>query len=73
MQQARRRDRRPAHHAGTAQHRFPALAVEIEGADVVIDGYVSGKQKDFAALMDAAARTLEERGRWRCPIPRELF
>jgi 50S ribosomal subunit-associated GTPase HflX len=29
---------------------------------VVIVGYFSGKQKDWAALMDAAARTLEEHG-----------
>jgi 50S ribosomal subunit-associated GTPase HflX len=29
---------------------------------VVIVGYFSGKQRDWAALMDAAARALEERG-----------
>ena len=29
---------------------------------MVIVGYFSGKQRDWAALLDAAARTLEERG-----------
>ncbi|MFI6545294.1 hypothetical protein ACIBO9_18845 [Streptomyces prunicolor] len=29
---------------------------------MVIVGYFSGKQRDWAALMDAAARALEERG-----------
>ncbi|WP_245607488.1 hypothetical protein [Streptomyces prunicolor] len=62
MHQPRRRDRRPAHRAGAAQHRVPASVVGVEGADVVIVGYFSGKQRDWAALMDAAARALEERG-----------
>lgn len=34
----------------------------IDGADVVIVGYFSGKQKDFGALMDAAAQELRARG-----------
>jgi 50S ribosomal subunit-associated GTPase HflX len=34
----------------------------LAGTDVVIVGYFSGKQKDFAALMDAAAEELTTRG-----------
>ncbi|WP_256258605.1 hypothetical protein [Streptomyces mirabilis] len=34
----------------------------VEGADVVIVGYFSGKQKDFAALMDTAAQEMTTRG-----------
>ena len=34
----------------------------VEGADVVIVGYFSGRQKDFAALMDGAAQELTARG-----------
>jgi 50S ribosomal subunit-associated GTPase HflX len=34
----------------------------IEGADVVIVGYFSGKQKDFHALMDSAAEEVTTRG-----------
>ncbi|MER6186161.1 hypothetical protein [Streptomyces sp. NPDC001652] len=34
----------------------------VEGADVVIVGYFSGKQKDFATLMDAAAQEMTTRG-----------
>ncbi|MGW6011365.1 hypothetical protein [Streptomyces sp. NPDC055210] len=62
MQQARRRDRRPDHRAGAVRARHPALAFAVEGADVVLVGYFSGKQKDFAALMDAAAQQLTDRG-----------
>lgn len=43
-----------------ARHRAPTLAVE--GADVVIVGYFSGRQKDFAALMDTAAQEVTKRG-----------
>lgn len=43
-----------------ARHQAPTLAVE--GADVVIVGYFSGKQKDFAALMDTAAQEMTTRG-----------
>jgi hypothetical protein len=34
----------------------------VDGTDIVIVGYFSGKQKDFTALMDAAAREMEARG-----------
>ena len=64
MQQSRRRDRRPARRSGpvVARHQDPAPAVAVDGADVVIVGYFSGKQKDFAALMDAAAEEMTRRG-----------
>ncbi|WP_247706128.1 hypothetical protein [Streptomyces liliiviolaceus] len=39
-----------------------SAAFAVEGADVVLVGYFSGRQKDFAASMDAAARALTERG-----------
>ncbi|MFI6405323.1 hypothetical protein [Streptomyces sp. NPDC050548] len=60
MHQGRRRDRRPVHHAEPARHEAPVPAVA--GTDVVIVGCFSGRQKDFAALMDAAARELDARG-----------
>ncbi|MFB9511556.1 hypothetical protein ACFFS2_40955 [Streptomyces aurantiacus] len=34
----------------------------LAGADVLVAGYFSAKQKDFAALMDAAATALTARG-----------
>ncbi|MFH8467628.1 hypothetical protein [Streptomyces sp. NPDC017991] len=62
MHQARRRDRRPDHRVGAARTRHRAPAFAVEGAEVVLVGYFSGKQKDFAASMDAAARELTGRG-----------
>lgn len=62
MHQTRRRDRRPARRAGTVPTRHQAPALTIDGADVVIVGYFSGKQKDFGALMDMAAQELGARG-----------
>lgn len=43
-----------------ARRQAPTLAVE--GADVVIVGYFSGKQKEFASLMDTAAQEMTTRG-----------
>jgi len=60
MHQGRRRDRRPVHHAEPARHEAQVPAVA--GADVVIVGCFSGRQKDSAALMDSAAREIETRG-----------
>ncbi|MGX9891319.1 hypothetical protein [Streptomyces sp. NPDC002276] len=60
MHQGRRRDRRPVHRPGAEADRAPAFAVA--GADVVIVGFFSAKQRESAALMDAAARELETRG-----------
>ncbi|MGW5867092.1 hypothetical protein ACWFRJ_33570 [Streptomyces sp. NPDC055239] len=61
MHQDRRRDRRTARHVGPlpARHQAPAM---VEGADVVLVGYFSGKQKDFAVLMDTAAQQATEHG-----------
>ncbi len=39
-----------------------ARAFAVAGSDIVIVGYFSGRQKDFAALMDAAAEELTRRG-----------
>ncbi|MFD8567915.1 hypothetical protein [Streptomyces sp. NPDC059639] len=61
MQQNRRRDRRPVRRAGANCEPVPAAPV-VEGADVVLVGFFSGKQKDFGALMDAAAGELARRG-----------
>jgi hypothetical protein len=62
MHQDRRRDRRPVRGAGLVRARHEAPALAVEGADVVIVGYFSGKQKDFATLMDAAAQEMTTRG-----------
>ncbi|MEV1021311.1 hypothetical protein [Streptomyces sp. NPDC050264] len=66
MHQHRRRDRQPVRRAGRARVRQQApavaVAVAVEGADVVLVGYFSGKQKDFAALMDTAAQEMTARG-----------
>lgn len=43
-----------------ARHQAPAL--DVEGVDVVIVGYFSGKQKDFAALMDSAVQEMTTHG-----------
>ncbi|MFE9404863.1 hypothetical protein ACFYNY_24415 [Streptomyces sp. NPDC006530] len=43
----------------TVRHQAPALA---EGSDVVLVGYFSGKQKDFAAVMDTAAQQATKHG-----------
>ncbi|MER8038473.1 hypothetical protein [Streptomyces hydrogenans] len=62
MHQPRRRDRRPVRrvHSKPAQHR--AFQLTAEGADVVLVGYFSAKQKDFETLMASAARKLAARG-----------
>jgi 50S ribosomal subunit-associated GTPase HflX len=43
----------------TVRHHAPAIA---EGTEVVLVGYFSGKQKDFAALMDTAAQQATKHG-----------
>lgn len=62
MHQDRRRDRRPARCVGLVRARHQAPTLAVEGADIVIVGYFSGKQKDFAALMDTAAQEMTTRG-----------
>ncbi|MFB6841731.1 hypothetical protein [Streptomyces sp. NPDC056361] len=55
--------RRPARRAARSPHLPDATAtVAVTGADVVLVGYFSAKQKDFHALMDAAAAALAARG-----------
>ncbi|MET8685434.1 hypothetical protein ABZV77_14555 [Streptomyces sp. NPDC004732] len=63
MHQNRRRDRRPARRVGPWRARPVApVSVTVEGADIVLVGYFSGKQKDVAALMNAAEQQLTSRG-----------
>ncbi|WP_406472235.1 hypothetical protein [Streptomyces sp. NBC_01615] len=63
MHQDRRRERRSARRAETVRTRHQdAPALTVAGADVVLVGYFSAKQKDFAALMDSAAAEMTARG-----------
>jgi 50S ribosomal subunit-associated GTPase HflX len=55
-------DRRPAPRARPAQVRVPAQDFAAERTEVVIVGYFSGREKDHAAQMDAAARELSALG-----------
>ncbi|MEV2192355.1 hypothetical protein AB0I02_15360 [Streptomyces phaeochromogenes] len=64
MHQHRRRDRRPSARrrprpAGTSAS---PPCPDLSGADVVLVGYFSAKQKDFAVRMDTAAVDLTARG-----------
>ncbi|WP_404197624.1 hypothetical protein [Streptomyces tauricus] len=61
MHQDRRRDRRPVRHVRPATVRHQAAAI-AEGTEAVLVGYFSGKQKDFAALMDTAAQQATRHG-----------
>ncbi|WP_234048341.1 HflX-like GTP-binding protein [Streptomyces liliifuscus] len=64
MHQHRRRDRRPSARRGSRPAGTSASppGPDLAGADVVLVGYFSAKQKDFAVRMDAAAADLTERG-----------
>src|SRR4051812_32808069 len=64
MHQARRRDRRPGRRSGLVRTRYQGQAPVwvVKGADVVIVGYFSGKQKNFTMLMDSAAQEMATRG-----------
>ncbi|MFD9189464.1 hypothetical protein ACFWCA_14665 [Streptomyces phaeochromogenes] len=64
MHQHRRRDRRPSARRNPRRAGPPASLAgpDLVGADVVIVGYFSAKQKDFAVRMDAAAVGLTARG-----------
>ncbi|WP_327395989.1 HflX-like GTP-binding protein [Streptomyces phaeochromogenes] len=64
MHQHRRRDRRPSARRNPRRAGPPANlpGPDLAGADVVIVGYFSAKQKDFAVRMDAAAVGLTARG-----------
>ncbi|MFJ8827039.1 hypothetical protein ACIREE_35380 [Streptomyces sp. NPDC102467] len=62
MHQPRRRDRRLARRVPHEQSRQHASQLTTTGADVVLVGYFSAKQKDFEALMTSAAAELAARG-----------
>lgn len=62
MHQPRRRDRRPARRAPSEPVRRQAPPFTAAGAGVVLVGYFSAKQKDFATLMASAAEQLAARG-----------
>ncbi|MFG2988997.1 hypothetical protein ACGFZK_06795 [Streptomyces sp. NPDC048257] len=63
MHRDRRRDRRSATPSATSPQALPSDAsVLVTGAGVVLVGFFSGKQKDFATLMDAAETDLTSRG-----------
>ncbi|MFE7275948.1 hypothetical protein [Streptomyces sp. NPDC057623] len=58
MHQPRRRDRRLARRVPSEPAQRRAFRFTAEGADVVLVGYFSAKQKDFKALMASAATEL---------------
>jgi len=62
MYQPRRRDRRLARHVPRERARRHSSQLAVAGADVVLVGYFSAKQKDFEALMTSAAAELAARG-----------
>ncbi|MEV7796640.1 hypothetical protein [Streptomyces sp. NPDC087512] len=62
MHQPRRRDRRPARRVPSPPARREGSRLTLVGADVVLVGYFSAKQKDFEALMASAATELAARG-----------
>ncbi|MET9406166.1 hypothetical protein ABZX90_10390 [Streptomyces sp. NPDC002935] len=62
MYQFRRRDRRPARRGGPESAERRAVPIEVAGANVMIVGYFSAKEKSYVALMDAAASELTARG-----------
>ncbi|MFG3309993.1 hypothetical protein [Streptomyces wuyuanensis] len=62
MHQPRRRDRRLARRAPSGPAQREAFRLTAVGADVVLVGYFSAKQKDFDALMASAATELAAHG-----------
>ncbi|MET7362443.1 hypothetical protein ABZS76_29000 [Streptomyces sp. NPDC005562] len=62
MHQPRRRDRRLARHVPRERARCQPSQLTAAGADVVLVGFFSAKQKDFEALMTSAAAGLAARG-----------
>jgi 50S ribosomal subunit-associated GTPase HflX len=62
MHQPRRRDRRPARRVTPEPARRQAPLLTVAGADVVLVGYFSAKEKEFATLMASAAEQLAARG-----------
>ncbi|MEU9397487.1 hypothetical protein AB0D86_46865 [Streptomyces sp. NPDC048324] len=62
MHQSRRRDRRVARRVRPSRARRQSSQPTAAGADVVLVGYFSAKQKDFETLMASAAAELTARG-----------
>ncbi|MEW1778251.1 hypothetical protein [Streptomyces sp. NPDC086777] len=62
MHQPRRRDRRPGRPVPSAPVRRRAFRLPAAGADVVLVGYFSAKQKDFETVMASAAAELAAHG-----------
>ncbi|MFD8754432.1 hypothetical protein ACFV0O_26105 [Kitasatospora sp. NPDC059577] len=62
MHQPRRRDRRTARRVPSEPAQRQAFRLTAAGADVVLVGYFSAKQKDFEMLMASAAAELGARG-----------
>lgn len=62
MYRFRGRARRPARRGGAGAAGRRVLPVGVTGADVVLVGQFSAKEKNFVALMDAAAAELTARG-----------
>ncbi|MFF2041086.1 hypothetical protein ACFVVX_11700 [Kitasatospora sp. NPDC058170] len=62
MHQPRRRDRRLARRVPSEPAQRQAFRFTAVGADVVLVGYFSAKQKDFETLMASAATELAARG-----------
>ncbi|MBM7859024.1 HflX-like GTP-binding protein [Lentzea nigeriaca] len=60
MHQPRRRDRRPARRVSPGH--APRQRLDLAGADVVLVGYFSAKEKKLAELMASAADELAARG-----------
>ncbi|MGW9436662.1 HflX-like GTP-binding protein [Streptomyces sp. NPDC055607] len=56
------RGRRPARRARGTGGPADVPPFDVTGSDVVLVGYFSARQRDFAALMDAAAAELAARG-----------
>ena len=62
MHQPRRRDRRLARRVPSEPAQRRSFRLTAVGADVVLVGYFSAKQKDFETLMASAATELGARG-----------
>ncbi|WP_406192370.1 hypothetical protein OH807_00810 [Kitasatospora sp. NBC_01560] len=62
MHQPRRRDRRLARRVPSEPAQRQAFRFTAVGADVVLVGYFSAKQKDFETLMASASTELAARG-----------
>ncbi len=62
MYRFRGRARRPARRGGAGSAGRRVVPVGVTGADVVLVGQFSAKEKHFVALMDAAAAELTARG-----------